>query len=333
MSQLISTAELVTVLAVRDIQSNPTLMALAGVGLPWELIASHIYCATQLLLSPRELRRLYLRTLAANGGSIEAFLVSKVYQTASQRLAAWSAEDVRREVGLHHDSALRKLKGSGAGGGGKTTSGSHSAVLALVGMPTAAAGAGGPANSFSGGSGGSGGNARTPSPVASFASSIPTSFFAVTSKESLLLVWNRCNGLKMAEWFREAVNPETMMVHAGSELGPWRKVIKKSLSINGIRTMIQTGEITTLVQLRNAFLQVAANSVMFNAPQGDYPPAARIFARGCSEVFESLGNSNSGSNFSSMSNGEPPSALNGRRIEEAIDVDDSGPPAPKRARK
>jgi hypothetical protein len=136
----------------------------------------------------------------------------------------------------------------------------------------------------------------------------------------------------MAEWFREAVNPETMMVHAGSELGPWRKVIKKSLSINCIRTMIQTGEITTLVQLRNCFLQVAANSVMFNAPQGDYPPAARIFARGCIEVFESLGNSNAGVGGGG-GYGESAPFIAGRRMEEVIDVDDSGPPAPKRARK
>lgn len=124
------------------------------------------------------------------------------------------------------------------------------------------------------------------SPVADALSNL--SLDNVVSKELLLQVVERCEKLKGADWFRDLVNPYTMMVHDGHELGPWSKVIKHSIGTTMVKQMIQRGEIETISQLKVSLLRIGANSVMFNAPQGDYPPAARDFVKQCLQVLDQV---------------------------------------------
>ena len=129
-------------------------------------------------------------------------------------------------------------------------------------------------------------NTKSSSIAATPNSLVNLSATTAVSKDVLLTLWAKCDALKGSDWFRDIVNPETMMVHDGSELGPWRKVIKQSMSVSSVKQMIQTGAITTISQLKNAFLHVAANSVMFNAPQGDYPHIARSYGKQCAELLD-----------------------------------------------
>lgn len=103
----------------------------------------------------------------------------------------------------------------------------------------------------------------------------------VVSVSSLLSLVNRCDLCSNAATFRNPVPPLTMMTYNNASLGPYMSAIRTPMDLSLVKQLIVGGVIRTLRDLEIHLLQIAANCVMFNAPDGLYPRIARQWVAEC----------------------------------------------------
>lgn len=105
------------------------------------------------------------------------------------------------------------------------------------------------------------------------------------SVDRLLELLAYCSAVEGAEVFREPVCPRTVMEYNQSTLGPYSSTVHVPMSLALIRTMVSDRRITTVGQLESRIWHIAANCVVFNAPEGTFPHMARQFASKCSRIL------------------------------------------------
>jgi hypothetical protein len=103
--------------------------------------------------------------------------------------------------------------------------------------------------------------------------------------DSLLELLAVCSAVEGADVFRDPVCPRTIMEYNQSTLGPYGTTIHLPMSLSVIRAMITERRITTVSQLESRIWHIAANCVVFNAPEGSFPHLARQFAEKCSRIL------------------------------------------------
>ena len=103
--------------------------------------------------------------------------------------------------------------------------------------------------------------------------------------DRLLELLALCNAVDGADVFREPVCPRTIMEYNQSTLGPYNSTIRYPMSLSVIQAMIMDRRITSVAMLESRIWQIAANCVMFNAPEGTFPHLARQFATKCSQIL------------------------------------------------
>jgi hypothetical protein len=107
---------------------------------------------------------------------------------------------------------------------------------------------------------------------------VPRDGTARVPKEALLAAADIVASLYGAETFRHPVAPHVYMTYNGAELGPYSSVVKKPASLSGLEAGIADGSIATAAGAEAYIRLIAANCVMFNAPEGEFPIVARTFA-------------------------------------------------------
>lgn len=81
-----------------------------------------------------------------------------------------------------------------------------------------------------------------------------------------------------ADTFRAPVPPGVMMTYNGAELGPYSEIVKSPASLSQMKSAIEDGGLSTAEAAAAYVMRIAANCVMFNAPEGDFPVLARTYA-------------------------------------------------------
>ena len=90
-----------------------------------------------------------------------------------------------------------------------------------------------------------------------------------------------------ADTFRNPVAPGVIMNYGGAELGPYGNVVLRPASLEAMRAEIASGAICRSGAACAYLRRVAANCVMFNAPEADFSPLARGFATAAVAEFTS----------------------------------------------
>ena len=101
-------------------------------------------------------------------------------------------------------------------------------------------------------------------------------------KEALTAASAIVGSLYGADTFRFPVAPGVIMTYNHAELGPYSSVVRRPSSLSTIDAGIESGAVRTARDAEAKIRLIAANCVMFNAPEGDFPLLARSFASGAS---------------------------------------------------
>lgn len=232
---------------------------------PWPVLASRIYAGAGVLLSPTEVEHFYFKNLLQFGGAVAA--KSKVEEMVLNDVRS-GKERFQRVCALivpNFLSVCANVPAKILSAATTSVSATSSSSSILQGSDVVA------------------GAAHVFGAIPTSSSSSKPSLSQAMTPDHLLDVIQLFRAVEGFDVFEEPVGPR--VVNTVMSANNYAMVIKESMSISKIRSLVHDGQIASLQDLECAIWKIAANCVFFNVPEGRYPGLARRFAAACSVII------------------------------------------------